>query len=56
MDAATLYMIATMPNGEMRARAYTQESASYCFEHQQNTREILSWCVSDSWSWINIAH
>ena len=29
MDAATLYMIATMPNGEMRARAYTQESASY---------------------------
>ena len=51
MDAATLYMIVTLAEGTMRTEAFPQESVDYCLQAQENTPQVLAWCVPDSWNW-----
>jgi hypothetical protein len=54
MELGTLYMIVTMPNGQIRTRAYPNQPIEHCWQKQKNLPNALVWCVPDRWRWINV--
>jgi hypothetical protein len=62
MDPATLYMIATMPNGQMRTFRWSEDSVGRCEEKIRHlarkdrsgkSLKILGWCPDNQ---MYIAH
>jgi hypothetical protein len=46
-------MIVTLKDGTVHTRAFRQENVDYCMRAQKNLPQALTWCIPDSWRWIN---
>jgi len=48
------YMMVTMPNGEIRTRAFPDQPIEHCWQRQKNLPSALVWCIPDRSRWINV--